>query len=402
MNGEIRIESGFHSEVMVDAHIQSNDQYAGAFFTDAQNFVISGSEFKSITNVHHATPPAVSVASIRAFPVDDSGWQGTGERSLVMDDGWTRVDSWGNVDGSIRRRIFAKDPLLGRKGWIAQANYIFNGLDIIPNYDNYVLVDDIEYTLTLSDTGTSIPVCLRETMTPPGYLFLCPSAAHRSPTPPRFLRPETPAYWSRDPYGVEILSTEEAKHLGFPSLEFNMLVDGQSFDQSVYTGVRKFHAAEGFDSESEEVPQEFKNPFFRVTGKDDVESDHGSVHAAEGFDSESEEVLQEFKNPFFRVTGKDDVESDHGSVPETLPQCIGDAPFFFEHNDNSEDNDSSLWNRPPESAPQWHEGPRGSDVSECCYRCCSFDDTKQSGDFEAVAAFRNWELFGNWKVALSV
>ncbi|KAJ7452826.1 hypothetical protein FB451DRAFT_1282181 [Mycena latifolia] len=136
-----------------------------------------------------------------------------------------------------------------------------------------------------------------------------------------------------------------------------MLVNGRSFEQRVYAGVCKFHEAEGFDPGSGEVPQELGFPSLEFKMLDNGRSFDQSAyaeckfHEAEGFDLESGEVTQELENPFFRVAGEDDVESDDDSVDDSaensggnsvleIPRPLRDANFFFEH-----DTESPLRNR---------------------------------------------------------
>ncbi|KAJ6532500.1 hypothetical protein B0H19DRAFT_893828, partial [Mycena capillaripes] len=68
---------------------------------------------------------------------------------------------------------------------------------------------------------------------------------------------------SSDPLGVEHLSAEEAKNEGFPDIEFRMWARGRTWDDRVYTGVRQFHQAKGFDPYSPEVATELGYPLFQ-------------------------------------------------------------------------------------------------------------------------------------------
>ncbi|KAJ6597744.1 hypothetical protein DFH09DRAFT_1356870 [Mycena vulgaris] len=138
-----------------------------------------------------------------------------GDRSerLVMEDGWTRVNSSNIRDDIIHRTIASKHhcPLQSR-AWLTQANYTFNHLGITSNYKDYIFVHSVQYQLTLSGTGG----------VPSGYLFLCPLRDLQSEIPSHFRVPECPAYWSLDSSGARRLSTEEAEELRFPRLHFNM------------------------------------------------------------------------------------------------------------------------------------------------------------------------------------
>ncbi|KAJ6474910.1 hypothetical protein C8R45DRAFT_834784, partial [Mycena sanguinolenta] len=81
---------------------------------------------------------------------------------------------------------------------------------------------------------------------PDGYLFLCsPSEFQTSPTTLRW--PKCTAYWSLDPCGSNPLSIEEASSRGFPSINLATEVHLSSWDETVYDGLRKFHAGKGFD-----------------------------------------------------------------------------------------------------------------------------------------------------------
>ncbi|KAJ7037126.1 hypothetical protein C8F04DRAFT_916634, partial [Mycena alexandri] len=98
---------------------------------------------------------------------------------------------------------------------------------------------------------------------PTGYLFLCPPTAFQAGSS-SFRWPDSPAYWSLDPLGIEHLSTEEAMALGFPSLLLNTIVYGYSCDASVYAGLRQFHAAKGFDSDSQDVARHLGYPLYEL------------------------------------------------------------------------------------------------------------------------------------------
>jgi hypothetical protein len=86
-----------------------------------------------------------------------------------------------------------------------------------------------------------------------GYLFLCPLADLQVDAPTSFRIPAQPAYWSLDPSGVKRLSGKVAKTLGFPAIQVEMYAIVQSWDASVYDGIRKFHEAKGFDPYGQEV-----------------------------------------------------------------------------------------------------------------------------------------------------
>ncbi|KAJ7687116.1 hypothetical protein B0H17DRAFT_867295, partial [Mycena rosella] len=99
---------------------------------------------------------------------------------------------------------------------------------------------------------------------PPGYLFLCPREDFHSDEPTCFRLPDCPAYWSLDPTGFERLSAEEATDLGFPSFELTLVGSGDSWDSSVYDGLRQFHEAKGFDPYSQDVARHMGRELFQL------------------------------------------------------------------------------------------------------------------------------------------
>ncbi|KAJ6518445.1 hypothetical protein DFH09DRAFT_1373451 [Mycena vulgaris] len=294
MDDERPFESELHSESSQDKDGLRNDQYTGAFFPQAQNFVVADGRFKNTMNITHAAPTVPS--DFRMIPMGDldlrqeirpwhrSGVIFRGERGASV----RRVYS-ARIHGSKSKmtvavyqgetaeeegmagRYFAillpspsqscatlchRDHLVSRKSWLAQANYIFNHFGIATNYDDYLYVEHIQYHLALSDTGRI----------PSGYLFLCrfPSLPTGIPSHLRF--PACPAYWSLDPSGAERLTTE-ADELGFPSLEFDMWANGRSWDERVYNGIRRFHEGKCYDPYSQDVARELGYPHFQVVSE---------------------------------------------------------------------------------------------------------------------------------------
>ncbi|KAJ7472528.1 hypothetical protein FB451DRAFT_298398, partial [Mycena latifolia] len=154
-----------------------------------------------------------------------------------------------------------------------QANHIFNHLGISSNHRDYVFLHEIQYYLRLYGTSDSIPS---------GYLFLCPLADLQSDSLSHFRHPECVAYWSLDPSGVERLGMEEAEQLGFPAFELETKAWGNSWDESVYIGIREFHQAKGFDPDSLDVALEVGYPLYQLSA-----DAHSLFAHADEIDSES-------------------------------------------------------------------------------------------------------------------
>ncbi|KAJ7127747.1 hypothetical protein C8R44DRAFT_545225, partial [Mycena epipterygia] len=88
---------------------------------------------------------------------------------------------------------------------------------------------------------------------PEGYLFLCPLEDLQDDTGRWLRNPECPAYWSINPSGSQRLSPEEASRLGFPSLTLERVIWRRSWTENVYTALSHFHAAKGFDPNSQDL-----------------------------------------------------------------------------------------------------------------------------------------------------
>jgi hypothetical protein len=101
---------------------------------------------------------------------------------------------------------------------------------------------------------------------PPGYLFLCPENDLQTEAS-SFRWPHCAAYWSVDPVGVQCLSQDEATELGFPSIQLSTTLELQSWDASVYAGLRQFHQAKGFDPDSQDVARHRGYPLFRPSAE---------------------------------------------------------------------------------------------------------------------------------------
>ncbi|KAJ7735460.1 hypothetical protein B0H16DRAFT_1245944, partial [Mycena metata] len=69
-------------------------------------------------------------------------------------------------------------------------------------------------------------------------------------------------YWSLDPEGIEVLSTEEVERLGFPPFRLATEIKIMSWDAGVYAGLRKFHQAKGFDPDSQDIARYLGYPLY--------------------------------------------------------------------------------------------------------------------------------------------
>ncbi|KAJ7231510.1 hypothetical protein C8J57DRAFT_1533586 [Mycena rebaudengoi] len=197
---------------------------------------------------------AQEVAYLSDPPFEHLGWRSPSNKSChLLESGWTRVILGDDTRDTEFNCQF--DGLTNTDdAWLAQANHIFDCAKIRSNYRDYGLIYSVEYQLRLSDKNDI----------PHGYSFLCPSQDLQGSSPSEFRYPACPAYWSLDPSGSQRLDSEEAHRLGFPSFTMDMFVLTRLWDDFVYTGIREFHQAKGFDPYSQDVVRELGYPLFEV------------------------------------------------------------------------------------------------------------------------------------------
>ncbi|KAJ7472527.1 hypothetical protein FB451DRAFT_298393 [Mycena latifolia] len=69
MDDEPQVQAEFQSESTVEGSSPPRDQFTGAFFPQSQNLTVTGGQFRSITNVHHAASSLPS--DFRMIPLGD-------------------------------------------------------------------------------------------------------------------------------------------------------------------------------------------------------------------------------------------------------------------------------------------------------------------------------------------
>ncbi|KAF7376996.1 hypothetical protein MSAN_00117500 [Mycena sanguinolenta] len=216
--------------------------------------------------------------------------ENTGE---VMPNGCTRFQSHDVINSTV---YLSCSLLSDRNTWLSQANHIFDCLQILSNFEDYVVVDFIRFDLDILQTTGNLPE---------GFLFLCPQEDFRT-GPSSFGWPPCVGYWSLSPSGVDRLNSEDASRLGFPSFRLTTTADGWYWDSSVYEGLCQFHKAKGFDPYSQDVARHLGVQIYQLSpqvdaplayvdseGKEfdaDIDSDCNSARA-EDYESEYSPTL---------------------------------------------------------------------------------------------------------------
>ncbi|KAK6981641.1 hypothetical protein R3P38DRAFT_3113879, partial [Favolaschia claudopus] len=140
--------------------------------------------------------------------------------------------------------------------WLSQANHIFGRLNGKPDFHKYdFIVEEISFVAELGRVRN------HSKPSPDGFLFLCPKRDFlQGPTSFKWPPPESCWYWSLCPSGMPELSQEEATKLGFPTIQLVTEIRVQSWDDSVYVGLREFHKGSGFDPESQDLAVGLNEP----------------------------------------------------------------------------------------------------------------------------------------------
>ncbi|KAF7337289.1 hypothetical protein MSAN_02281500 [Mycena sanguinolenta] len=211
---------------------------------------------------------------LQILPEKELHWTNYGDvPDELLPNSWIRYDPhWTNTLRLELQLLFREHGI--PKAWLAQANCIFAELEEGAHIEDYICIHTVEFALQISD-GHDIPE---------GFLFVCPPDDFRTSAEPHanlYQWPACPAYWSFDPSGADRLSTEDARILGFPTIHIETIVDGCSWDRSVYEGLRRFHEGKGFDPNSREVAKQLEYPLFEVLS--DLSSEVPlPVHRAKG------------------------------------------------------------------------------------------------------------------------
>ncbi|KAJ6512399.1 hypothetical protein C8R45DRAFT_890207 [Mycena sanguinolenta] len=190
--------------------------------------------------------------------------------------------------------------------WLSQANHIFTALQISSDFQDYVIMDDIHFKLTISTTADM----------PTGFLFLCPPKQFQS-GPSSLKWPECPAYWSLNSSGIERLTPEDAADLGFPSFVLSTEVLVFSWDANVYAGLRGFHLAKGFDPDSQDVARHLGHKLYELSGP----FAHIDKYSEDGDDTSQCSMDEEFDDE------PDSTPMNHDSVLASTHQNMEQIPF---------------------------------------------------------------------------
>ncbi|KAJ7642272.1 hypothetical protein FB45DRAFT_902140 [Roridomyces roridus] len=175
----------------------------------------------------------------------------------VMESGWVRFVASDICNRRIKCVISMWDvETFINIWWLCQANHIFIRAQVTSHLRAYALVLGCRFRVDISSAPTKA--------IPHGFLFLCPPEQFQSgPNSVRW--PQNPWFWSLEPDGESRLSEEDAAKHGFPEIELGLDLWIRCWDDLVYRGLREFHAAKGFDPDSQDLTIELGYPLFELS-----------------------------------------------------------------------------------------------------------------------------------------
>ncbi|KAI3619315.1 hypothetical protein WG66_012803 [Moniliophthora roreri] len=162
-----------------------------------------------------------------------------------------------------------------RHGWLSQSSRVFNAVDVTEGKEEFFIVEppwlEIRSTRrpTASRTLHNRKSPVKETPPTPIYLFLCPLPISVSELV-SWIEGQ-PYFWSFDETGQSRMSGEECKRWGLPVLTTSTGWSGESvrlvsWPTHVYTALRDWQKARGFDTATSDWARELGYPEWEIVG----------------------------------------------------------------------------------------------------------------------------------------
>ncbi|EEB91848.1 hypothetical protein MPER_09729, partial [Moniliophthora perniciosa FA553] len=211
-------------------------------------------------NVHGLGEETRADGGLTRFKLEDQGRPGNGQKSQ---------DIWIKTRGASLVALFVWVPF--QKGWLSQSSHVFDFLKTTGHQENFFVVDP-PWRLELRSTRPeylAFSDAVEETQ--PIYLFLYP-------LPNTILeliswKGGHTHFWSFEEDGQSRIPEKEWKRWGIPILtpttQYGTFMF--SWPTHIYTALRKWQIARGFDPSTADWAREFGYPEFEIIGakKDD-------------------------------------------------------------------------------------------------------------------------------------
>ncbi|KAJ7607722.1 hypothetical protein FB45DRAFT_947586 [Roridomyces roridus] len=183
----------------------------------------------------------------------------------ALGNGWTGFSACMIYKGKIRSCYNAYED------WLPQANHVFTHLGVFSDQKDYIFVRFAQCVLHIPTPRVSPP--------PDGYLFVR-SPVYMMTDRSSFAWSQSAWFWSLDPTGTNPLTEEDALNHGFPVVELTTSLLGVYWDTEFYKELRRFHAAKGFDPDSQDVAKHLGCSLMELPGDKETIHAHGQFHRA--------------------------------------------------------------------------------------------------------------------------
>ncbi|KAJ7792133.1 hypothetical protein B0H14DRAFT_3160438 [Mycena olivaceomarginata] len=202
---------------------------------------------------NHVTPNAIYMQPWEGYPLQNE----------CMPTGWTRVEYQGNPNLDSHYLVAyggIEDHAEGNviKWWLSQQAYVHKHLQGV--------IDGLTLRGTFMTDAPSSKV----------YLFLLNPQVEVLDNQLTIINPPDAEkyYWAFDPAGLHQLTHAIAEDIGLPTPEFTIVLRGLVLEEKETKLIREFHAAKGFDLESQDVAIAMRYPLV------DIEAIKRSAHEA--------------------------------------------------------------------------------------------------------------------------
>ncbi|KAJ7818709.1 hypothetical protein B0H14DRAFT_1369514 [Mycena olivaceomarginata] len=127
------------------------------------------------------------------------------------------------------------------------------------------------------------------------YLFLFPPQVEILDSQLTVINPPDAEkyYWAFDPAGLDQLTHEMAEDIGLPTPKFTIVPYGLLLEEDVTNLIREFHAAKGFDPESQDVAIAMRYPLLDIESMKRSIQELTEQHSMIGPDTDSDEIEDE-------------------------------------------------------------------------------------------------------------
>ncbi|KAJ7850143.1 hypothetical protein B0H14DRAFT_3137705 [Mycena olivaceomarginata] len=184
---------------------------------------------------------------------DNWDWITLEEGTSILENGWIRVNS-ACVAHEYQRRVSPDDVC--SEGWLAEANHIFNSLDIRTNHQDYFLVYGIDFRLQMLGPIENLPLAI-------SFFVLGPILKRMNQDVLRFLDPPGTGQWIRQVWHALARRRRGTvgSRISVPSKQSGHIPGTRKST----LGFRQFHEAKEFDLNSQDVAIELGYPLFQVS-----------------------------------------------------------------------------------------------------------------------------------------